>query len=82
MINQIISLLGAVMILGAYFAFQRGWLERHNRSYHALNCIGAALLTTVAIREGQLGFIVVEGVWSVLSIPGTIRPPAEIPAGP
>lgn len=75
MINQILSLAGAAIILGAYFAFQRGWLTRHDRLYHAMNFVGAALLTVVAVHDRWAGFIVLEGVWALLSIPGTLRPP-------
>jgi hypothetical protein len=75
MINQIISIAGAIMILGAYLAFQRGWLERGHRSYHALNLIGSGLLTVVAVADGRIGFILLEGVWALISIPGTIKPP-------
>jgi hypothetical protein len=76
MINQIISIAGAAMILGAYLAFQRRWLDRGNRSFHALNFVGSALLTVVAVQDGRIGFIVLEGAWALLSIPGTIKPPA------
>jgi hypothetical protein len=78
MTRQIISIVGALLMLGAYFAFQRGWLARTHRSYHALNCVGASLLTYVAIADGQIGFIIVEGVWALLSVPGTIRPPRAL----
>jgi hypothetical protein len=77
MINQILSLIGAAMVLGAYLAFQVGWLERRHRSFHALNFAGSALLTFVAIPDGRLGLIIVEGAWALLSLPGTINPPRD-----
>lgn len=76
MINQVLSVIGALMILGAYLAFQRGWLGRHHRSFHALNFVGSSLLTVVAVADGRIGFIVLEGVWALISIPGTLKPPA------
>lgn len=75
MINQILSIVGAIMILGAYLAFQRGWLERQHRSFHALNLVGSGLLTIVAVADGRIGFILLEGVWALISIPGTLNPP-------
>jgi hypothetical protein len=75
MINQVLSVIGAVMILGAYLAFQRGWLARRHRSFHALNLVGSGLLTIVAVADGRIGFILLEGIWAVISIPGTIKPP-------
>lgn len=80
MINQVLSLVGAAMILVAYLAFQRGWLERKHRLYHALNFVGSALLTVVAVADGRAGFIILEGAWALLSIPGTLRPPRATPA--
>jgi hypothetical protein len=81
MINQILSVIGALMILGAYFAFQRGWIGRHHRTFHALNLVGSALLTVVAVADGRIGFILLEGVWALISIPGTLNPP-QAPAAP
>jgi hypothetical protein len=75
MINQILSIAGAIMILGAYFAFQRGWLERRHRSFHALNLVGSALLAVVAVADGRIGFILLESIWALVSVPGTLRPP-------
>lgn len=80
MTNQILSLVGAAMILAAYFAFQRGWLGRQHRLYHALNFVGSALLTVVALADQRAGFIILEGAWALLSIPGTLRPPQATPA--
>ncbi|HYV96592.1 MAG TPA: hypothetical protein VE967_03960 [Gemmatimonadaceae bacterium] len=76
MIIQLISLLGAVLVLGAYLALQLNWLGRRHRTFHAMNFLGSAMLTYVAIPDGRLGLIVVEGVWALLSLPGTIRPPS------
>jgi hypothetical protein len=75
MINQILSVVGAVMILGAYLAFQRGWLDRSHRSFHALNLVGSGLLTVVAVADGRIGFILLEAIWALISVPGTLKPP-------
>ncbi len=73
MLDQLISIIGAVVILGAYLALQRGWLDSKDRSYSAMNFVGAALLTWVALADRRWGFILLEGTWALLSVPGMLR---------
>lgn len=63
------------MVLGAYFSYQRGWMGREQRLFSFLNFFGAGLLTWVAVVERQWGFVLMEGFWSLLSLPALIRPP-------
>jgi hypothetical protein len=71
--NQVISVVGSAIILGAYFALQRRMLRAEQRAYSAMNFIGAGLLTWVAVSESQVGFILLEGTWALLSLPGMLR---------
>jgi hypothetical protein len=73
LLDQIVSLAGAALILAAYVALQRGWLPRESRAYNALNFVGSALLTYVAVRDQRIGFIILEAAWALLSLPGTLR---------
>ncbi|HEV2095562.1 MAG TPA: hypothetical protein VGQ82_03580 [Chthoniobacterales bacterium] len=73
MLYQIISLIGASLILAGYVGLQRGWLDRTDRSFNVLNFVGSALLTWVALIDHRLGFIVLEGAWALLSLPGMLR---------
>lgn len=73
MFFQIISSIGAALILAGYVGLQRGWFDRDNRLFNALNFVGSVLLTWVAISDGRIGFIVLEGAWALLSIPGMFR---------
>ncbi|MDQ3697590.1 MAG: hypothetical protein M3373_06145 [Gemmatimonadota bacterium] len=68
MLYQVIALAGAIMVLGAYFALQRGWLAREHWLFNALNFVGAGLLTVVAVRDGRVGFILLEATWALLSL--------------
>jgi hypothetical protein len=69
MFHQLISIAGALMVLGAYAALQRGTLGREDRAFNLLNFAGAVLLTWVAIVDRRLGFILLEGAWALLSLP-------------
>ena len=73
MFYQFISVAGAAMVLGAYFAYQRGVMGRESRWYNLLNFAGAALLTWVAVVGRQWGFVVLEGTWSLLSLYPLVR---------
>lgn len=73
MFNQAISIVGAVIVLGAYLGLQRDWLRAHSRMYNGLNFVGAVLLLWVALADQQAGFIIVEGSWALLSVPGMIK---------
>ncbi len=73
MLNQLLSVAGSLLVLGAYFALQRGRLTSDSRVYNALNFVGAGLMTWVAVAEWQIGFILLEGSWALLSAPGMLR---------
>jgi hypothetical protein len=77
MLYQLISLVGAAMILFAYVAYQRGRMGREDRVYNALNFVGSGLLTWVAAIDRRWGFIILEGAWSLLSLWPLLRPPAR-----
>jgi hypothetical protein len=70
---QAISLIGAFLILIPFAASQMGKLRTVSLSYQLMNLVGAAILTTVAVLESQYGFILLEGVWTVMSIVGLRR---------
>jgi hypothetical protein len=71
---QVVSIIGAVLILSAYFSYQRGWMGREHRLFSTLNLTGSSLLTWVAIIDQRWGFVLLEGAWALLSIPALIRP--------
>jgi hypothetical protein len=73
MVLQAMSLLGAFMVLGAYLALQRGWVAGDDRLFNVLNFVGAGMLTWVAVEDRRIGFIILEGAWALLSLPGAVR---------
>jgi hypothetical protein len=64
---QAIQIIGALIILGAFAASQLGELPTDSRLFLLLNLVGSVVLGIIAVVEGQIGFILLEGVWAVVS---------------
>ena len=67
-----ISVLGALAILAAYAASLFGLIQPSNLWYSVANLLGSAVLTVVAIVDRQLGFILLEGTWALVSLWGIV----------
>jgi hypothetical protein len=73
MVYQIISIIGAVVILAAYALQHAKKVHAETAAYLALNLIGGVLLCVTAVANRQYGFIMLEGSWAVLSAWGLVR---------
>jgi hypothetical protein len=65
--DQVVQVLGSLLILAAFAAAQRGWLSAHSPSYLTLNLVGASVLAFLAAQEHQLGFFLLEFSWALLA---------------
>ena len=73
MLLQVVSAVGALMVLTAYGLNQGGvWRELHT-GYLALNIVGSLLLGTVAIADQRVGFIFLEFGWAGFGFVGVAR---------
>ena len=70
---QVMSMVGALMVLLAYGLNQGGiWRELH-AGYLTLNIVGSLLLGVVAIVDQRAGFILLEFAWAGLGLIGVTR---------
>ena len=63
--DQLVQVLGSLLVLAAFVAAQRGWLATDSRRYLSLNLVGAGVLAVLAAHERQLGFLLLEFCWAL-----------------
>ena len=76
----VLELAGAMSILAAFTLSQLRRLDQHSLVYLVLNLVGAAVLAVIALVDQRWGFLLLEGVWSIVSavsLVGVLRPGQE-----
>ena len=71
--EQVVSICGSVLILVAFVGNLLGRIPASGYTYVLLNVAGSAILAIVAILEEQWGFLLLEAVWTVVSLYGLMR---------
>ena len=66
----IVQVLGSLLILIGFVFSQLGKLKTTSLNYLLLNAIGALIL---GIIGKQWGFVLLEGVWSIVAIQGIFK---------
>jgi hypothetical protein len=66
-VDQLIQIVGALLILAAFAAVQFERMRPDSRTYLALNLVGSVILAALALHAEQWGFVLLEAVWAVVS---------------
>jgi hypothetical protein len=67
-LRQAVSFLGALLILVAYAGQQFRWMDSRKTTYNILNGVGSAILAYIAFHPFQIGFVLLEVTWTLISI--------------
>jgi hypothetical protein len=70
---QTISLIGAALLLVGFVGMQMRRMRNDGAWFNLLNFCGSALLAWVAIHDRRAGFIILEVVWAIASLPPLYR---------
>jgi len=70
---QTLSLVGAALLLIGFVSMQMGKMRSDSAAFNMLNFIGSGLLAWVAIHDRRAGFIILEVVWALASLPPLLR---------
>jgi hypothetical protein len=75
--EQALQVAGALLVLAGFALAQFGLLDQRSYNYLLLNLIGSAILAVLAWLAVQWGFLLLEGVWALVSLWSLLRRPSK-----
>lgn len=70
---DILGFVGVTLLLGAYLLQLRGRLSAEGSTYTSLNAVGAGLACGSAWLSHNWPFVILEGVWAIISAVALVR---------
>jgi hypothetical protein len=71
--TQAIQVAGSLLVLIPFVLVQFKQIRPSSRTYSVFNLVGSTILAIQAAQGRQWGFLLLEGVWAVVSLVGLIR---------
>jgi hypothetical protein len=71
--NDIIGTIGVGLILLAYFCNTFNWISGKSKTFFLLNIVGAGLACYASYLIDYWPFVVLEGVWFLVSVLGLLK---------
>jgi len=78
----IVQVAGALLVLAPFAAQQFGRLGASAPAYLWPNAVGSAALAVLAAIGGQWGFLLLEGVWTAVTVRSIVRLLSQGPSRP
>src|SRR5690348_6826500 len=70
--DQVFQIVGACLVLAAFVAAQLRVLDQQSYAYLVVNLVGSGILAVLAYDDRQWGFLLLEGVWALVSLLGIV----------
>lgn len=70
---MLVQVMGSLLVLAGFILAQLGVLNSRSLAYLVLNAVGSGALAADALLGRQWGFLLLEGVWAVVSVVGLAR---------
>jgi hypothetical protein len=71
--GQTIQIIGSLLVLVPFVLVQIRRLRPDNLIYIVLNAVGSTVLAVLAAIDQQWGFLLLEGVWALVSFHSLLR---------
>lgn len=66
-LEQVVQIIGALLVLAGFALAQFRLMDVDSYPYLWFNLAGSAILAALALLERQWGFLLLEGVWALVS---------------
>jgi hypothetical protein len=73
MVSLVVQMVGSLGVLAGFALSHWNLLNPKSVRYLLLNALGSGLLAADAVYEAQWGFLMLEGVWAVVSTIALVR---------